>query len=313
MQTQAVILNGPRDMGLETLSLNAPDVGDLVVDVRYSGISSGTEKLLWTGAMPPFPGMGYPLVPGYETAGRVVEAQNSTGFRPGDWVFVPGASCFKDAHCLFGGAANHLVTCADRVVRIDAGLGAESTLLALAATARHALAGLGHALPELIIGHGVLGRLLARLTLAAGAPAPVVWDIAAERRGGASGYSVLHPDDDPRHDYRVICDASGQADLLNTMITRLAKGGEIILAGFYAQPVSFAFPPAFLKEMRLRVAAEWTADDMRATRDLIESGALSLEGLVTHHARAADAADAYERAFSDQECLKMILDWGGHA
>ena len=45
---------------------------DVVVDIEYSGISTGTERLLWTGRMPAFPGMGYPLVPGYESVGRVV-------------------------------------------------------------------------------------------------------------------------------------------------------------------------------------------------------------------------------------------------
>jgi len=28
------------------------------VAIHWSGVSSGTEKLLWTGEMPPFPGMG---------------------------------------------------------------------------------------------------------------------------------------------------------------------------------------------------------------------------------------------------------------
>jgi myo-inositol-1(or 4)-monophosphatase len=37
--------------------------------VLHSGISTGTERLLWDGTMPPFPGLGYPLVPGYETVG----------------------------------------------------------------------------------------------------------------------------------------------------------------------------------------------------------------------------------------------------
>jgi bacteriochlorophyllide a dehydrogenase len=32
-----------------------------------------------------------------------------------------------------------------------------------------------------------------------------------------------------------------------------------VLAGFYTEPLAFAFPPAFMKEARLRVAAEWTA------------------------------------------------------
>ena len=43
------------------------------------------------------------------------------------------------------------------MTRIDAALGAEGALLALAATARHAMAGLDQAVPDLIVGHGVLG------------------------------------------------------------------------------------------------------------------------------------------------------------
>ncbi|WP_293573250.1 chlorophyll synthesis pathway protein BchC [Phaeobacter sp.] len=313
MQTTAVILNGPKDMQLAELQTRDPDDHDLVVDVRYSGISSGTEKLLWSGDMPPFPGMGYPLVPGYETAGEVVHAPAGSAFKTGDWVFVPGSDCFEDAHCLFGGAARHVVTAEDRVIRVDPGMGAETALLALAATARHAVAGLGHQVPDLIVGHGVLGRLLARLTLAAGAPAPTVWETAPERMGQDEPYPVLRPQDDPRHDYSVICDASGQADLLNSLIRRLVKGGEIVLAGFYAQPVSFAYPPAFMKEARLRIAAEWNRDDLEATRALVELGALSLDGLVSHQRRATAATDAYRQAFSDIDCLKMILDWEGHA
>ena len=40
------------------------------------------------------------------------------------------------------------VTKADRVVKIDGALGAEGALLALAATARHALAGMNTQLPR---------------------------------------------------------------------------------------------------------------------------------------------------------------------
>ena len=85
------------------------------------------------------------------------------------------------------------------------------------------------------------------------------------------------------------------------------------MAGFYTEPVAFAFPPAFMKEARFRIAAEWGPEDLTATRSLIESGALSLDGLITHRRPAADAADAYETAFADAGCLKMILDWSGHA
>ena len=63
----------------------------------------------------------------------------------------------------------------------------------------------------------------------------------------------------------------------------------------------------------IRIASEWTPEDLTATRSLIESGALSLDGLITHTRPAADAPAAYEQAFSDANCLKMILDWSGHA
>jgi 3-hydroxyethyl bacteriochlorophyllide a dehydrogenase len=313
LETQAVILNAPGQLALDVVGLTDPGPADLVVEIAHSGISTGTEKLFWTGQMPPFPGMGYPLVPGYEAAGEVVEAGPDSGFAVGEHVFVPGASCYLGAHGLFGGAARRVVTKAARVTRIDRGLGPAGALLALAATARHAMAGPGRVVPDLIVGHGVLGRLLARLTIAAGARPPTVWEIDPTRSQGAQGYAVLNPADDPRRDYTSIYDASGRSDLLNDMVGRLAKGGEIVLAGFYTQPLSFAFPPAFMKEARFRIAAEWAADDMVATRALVESGALRLDDLITHTRPATDAAQAYATAFGDTACLKMILDWKGVA
>lgn len=313
MQSTAVILNGPRDLGIDQLRVTPPGAGDLVVAVSHSGISTGTEKLLWTGDMPPFPGLGYPLVPGYEATGEVIEASAFSGYKPGDRVFVPGANCFEGAAGLFGGAASLLVTDAERVTRIDPALKEEGALLALAATARHAVAGLGATPPDLIVGHGALGRLLARVTVAIGAPAPTVWEVDEARMDGAQNYRVVRPEDDPVTNYSTVLDASGSVPVLNDLIGRIARGGEIVLAGFYAEPISFAFPPAFMKEARFRIAAEWTRDDLVQTRELVETGALSLGDLITHRAAATDAEQAYATAFTDSSCLKMILDWKGHA
>jgi bacteriochlorophyllide a dehydrogenase len=309
METTAVLLGSPGTLGLDRVPLAAPGPADVVVRVSHSGISTGTEKLFYTGRMPPFPGMGYPLVPGYETFGEIVEAGPESGRRAGEAVFIPGADCFRPVRGLFGGAASTVVTAGERAVTVDRGLGAEGALLALAATARHAVASPGATLPDLVVGHGVLGRLVARLVLAAGAPAPTVWELDPGRRGGDEGYPVVHPDDDPRRDYRAIFDVSGDAGILDSLIGRLARGGEIVLAGFYAEPLAFAFPPAFMKEARIRVAAEWSREDMVATRLLVEGGHLSLAGLVTHVRPAAEAGDAYRTAFGDPACLKMILDW----
>jgi 3-hydroxyethyl bacteriochlorophyllide a dehydrogenase len=309
MDTQAIVFDSPRTIAVRRVDLVEPGPEDIVVEVAASGISTGTERLFWSGEMPPFPGIGYPLVPGYEAVGTVVEAPRRGDVATGDSVFVPGAACYADVRGLFGGSARRLVTRADRVIRIDPGLGHDGVLIALAATARHAIAGFDNAMPELIVGHGTLGRLLARLTIAAGAPAPTVWEINPARRQGAEGYEVVDPKEDPRRDYACVFDASGDASALDGLVGRLAKGGEIVLGGFYPGRIDFGFAPAFMKELRLRIAAEWTRDDLVAVRALIDAGALSLDGLVTHCRPAAEAAWAYPVAFGAPACLKMVLDW----
>jgi 3-hydroxyethyl bacteriochlorophyllide a dehydrogenase len=64
-----------------------------------------------------------------------------------------------------------------------------------------------------------------------------------------------------------------------------------------------------MREAQIRVAAEWKRPDMLAVKQLIETGQLSLDGLITHREEARAADLAYRTAFSDAHCLKMVLDW----
>lgn len=316
MNTQAIVVDRPRHLQLSCLDLPEPTASDVVVDVEWSGISAGTERLIWTGEMPMFPGMGYPLVPGYESVGRVVHAGVDARHAVGQRVFVPGAQCFGAVKGLFGGSASRLVVAGERAVALDAAVGEEAVLFALAATAYHAVSGGGsaapHTAPDLIVGHGVLGRLLARLCVAAGFDV-TVWEVNAQRAEGATGYRVLHADDDKRRDYRAVYDVSGDPTILDRLIARLAPGGEVVLAGFYAQPLSLSFAPAFMREARIRVAAEWKRPDLLAVQQLVADGRLSLDGLITHRERASHAASAYDQAFGHADCLKMVLDWRAQA
>ncbi|WP_395668059.1 chlorophyll synthesis pathway protein BchC [Rhodoferax sp.] len=308
MFAPAVVFQSPKS--LQILELALPDLGpaDVEVQVEFTGISTGTERLLWDGTMPAFPGMGYPLVPGYETVGRVVRAGAQASLTEGTRVFVPGSQCFKDARNLFGGSAARLVVPSARALPIADHLAERGALFALAATAHHVASGVLAQQPDLIVGHGVLGRLIARLAVVAGA-APTVWETNPSRRDGAVGYTVVDPSTDTRRDYRCICDVSGDAALLDSLIARLAPGGEVVLAGFYDAPLSFGFPAAFMREARIRVAAQWAPQDLAAVIALATSGQLSLDGLITHHETAGRADAAYHTAFGDAACLKMVLDW----
>lgn len=308
MKSLAVVFEEPHRLSLRELGLKDASAEDVVVAIECSGISTGTEKLLWSGRMPPFPGLAYPLVPGYESVGRIVQAGIASGRQEGERVFIPGANCYHEARGLFGGASSRVVVAGAKAVPVRDGLGDSAILLALAATAHHAVGADPEKLPELIVGHGVLGRLIARIAVARGGT-PTVWETNEQRVSGADGYQVVHPDADTRRDYARICDVSGDAGILDSLVMRLVRGGEIVLAGFYDQRLSFAFPAAFMKEARLRVAAEWRPEDLAAVDELLAAGRLSLGGLMTHKRASGEFEDAYTTAFTDPTCLKMVLDW----
>ena len=306
----AVVFERPGEMTIRPVELPEPHSTDCVVEVQWTGISTGTERLLWDGRMPPFPGLAYPLVPGYESVGSVLSTGEQTDLEVGQRVFVPGSRGFKDVHGLFGGAARSLVVPAERLISLPAETESTGVLLALAATACHALRrmeDLGP--PELIIGHGALGRLLARITKARYQMTPVVWETAAERREGDHSYNVIDPTDDDRRDYRRVCDVSGASLIIDQAVHHLAKGATVLLAGFYAAPIQFQFPAAFMREIDLRISAEWQPEDMQFALDLVSGGDLSLSGIITHDQPYDSAETAYQQAFSDPRCLKMVLDW----
>ena len=267
MKTHAVVLNAPEQLALSTLALTPMAAGECVVDIAFSGISTGTERLLYSGRMPAFPGMGYPLVPGYESVGRVREAGPDSGRTVGEHVFVPGAPLLRRSArpVRRRGVARrrrrqpprHGVGDARRTF---------GSLLALAATARHAIAAPGAALPDLIVGHGTLGapsrsphgagRRHAYRVGAPGKPCDrrrrLRYRPIRTMMGGATTASFATPAAMPAFSTR----SSG----------RLAPGGEIVLAGFYSEALSFAFPPAFMREARLRIAAQWQHEDLVAVQ-----------------------------------------------
>ncbi|MCX8102767.1 MAG: alcohol dehydrogenase catalytic domain-containing protein, partial [Geminicoccaceae bacterium] len=129
LETLAVVFEQPERLTLKRLTLDPPGPADVIVEIEWSGISTGTERLLWLGTMPPFPGMGYPLVPGYESVGRVVYTGPEAGLAVGQRVFVPGARCYGEVRGLFGGAASRVVVPAARVFPVAESLGEQAVLL----------------------------------------------------------------------------------------------------------------------------------------------------------------------------------------
>ena len=139
MKTTAVVLKEPEHIALSVLDLTKPSQDDAIVDIAWSGVSTGTERLLWSGSDAAVPRHGLSAGSGLRGRRPRDESARHSPLRAGQMVFVPGARCYGDVRGLFGAASSRVVVPANKLVPIDEQLGEQGILLALAATAYHAL------------------------------------------------------------------------------------------------------------------------------------------------------------------------------
>jgi 3-hydroxyethyl bacteriochlorophyllide a dehydrogenase len=64
-----------------------------------------------------------------------------------------------------------------------------------------------------------------------------------------------------------------------------------------------------MREINLLVSAEWQPQDLKEAARLASDGTLDFSQLITDVMPATRANQAYDRAFNDSRCLKMVIDW----
>jgi len=314
MKTQAVVISQPGQVALQEVALRTPGPDDVVIQTAYTSISAGTERMLLNGQMP-HPMLQLPVVPGYETVGRIVEIGDNVPKEWRDrWVYVGGALCYEGVNAAWGGQAATLFTDVKRVIPLDDVEPRHGVLLALAATSLH---GVDVLQPQpadrvLVIGQGPVGQLTARLLSGRDAWVAVA-DRSAARLAFAEGDMVINVNDQSLTDsitepVSAIVEASGSMAALASALPLLANGGTILLLGYYDK-LDIPYMPLFLKEARLLTAKEWADGDLLRCRDLIANGMLDVGALLTHDLPISSVDSAYQTALNDMDCLKLVLDW----
>ena len=315
MKARAVVFPEAGRVELRDVTLREPGPDEVVVDTSFSSISSGTERLLFSGKLPGMPQLRYPLVPGYEAAGTVLSAGSDvTGVRAGDEVFVGGSMCYTDVAAAFGGQSSRLIKRAAQVVALDGIPVAHAPLLALAATALHGVRRLGDVAGKRIavLGMGAVGQLAAQFLTAGGAHAVIV-DRSAERLAAARGAEKIDVSSTPLEDsvsapVHHAIEATGDSAQIARCARILEPGGSIVLLSYY-DALATPFVDLFVKEATLLVSREWAPPDLPAARDAVASGTVDLEPLARHVVPIDRFEHAYETAFNDPSILKVVLQW----
>jgi len=315
MEAKAIVMPAAGRVEIRCVALKPLGPDDVLIRTTLTSISAGTERMLFKGIMP-HPMLQFPVVPGYETVGVVIEAGANARAWLGKRVYVGGNYGFVGVNPAFGGQSALIVAPASHLTELHVLSDEQGVLLALAATALHGVEVAGCRLGEspcsshqmLILGQGIVGQLAARFAKACGAIVHVA-DKAEARLRFAVADAIVPAEPPPSPGtYDVLIDATGKMDAITPRLMSLKHGGRVVLLGYYER-IDLPYMPAFLRELTFAVSKEWAAGDLARARDAIASGVVDVSGLITHRLPADEAPRAFDIAFNDPECLKMALVW----
>jgi L-iditol 2-dehydrogenase len=299
----------------------APD--EVIVQVATCGIC-GTDRAIFRGEAP----AAWPVVLGHEFSGVVVEVGSQvTGLSVGDRVSAdPNV---VDGTCFFcrrgesnlcsglsplgitrnGGFAEFVAVPATNAYRLPNSVSVEEGSLVepLACCVRgidQARVGLGDLVA--VLGAGPIGCLLIQLARIQGAgmilavePEQARWGhaIAAGADltcGPDEAVAVLRDLRDPAAD--VVIEASGRTQTAEWAIGLVRRGGTVVLFGVYPEQERLSVNPFRVNEDELRIVGSLNNPNTHQRAiDLLASGRVVLDGVITHRLGLEALAKAMDR------------------
>lgn len=328
---RAARLHGPLDLRLHDELVPVPGPDEVLLRVTAIGLCGSDRHWYLEGSIGGPPPEA-PLVLGHEFTGVVVG-----GPRDGERVSVdPAAPCGRCDWCRsgrghlcptvrFAGTAptdgalrTWLAWPADRCFPLPAAIADDqATMLEVLGIALHAL-DLAEVRPGMtagVYGCGPIGLVLIRALRAAGIEHIVATDrlahrVEAARRSGAGTAVLVEEGHDPAGAIAVDVgfECSGDDAALDTAVRAVRAAGRVLLVGIPEGDRS-AFPasPARRKELTLQLVRRMAEPDLGRAIDLVASGAVRLDGLVTHWFGLEAVPDAFA-VLASRDGLKVVVE-----
>jgi 2-desacetyl-2-hydroxyethyl bacteriochlorophyllide A dehydrogenase len=334
---KAMVLRGPRELGLAEVERPVLGHNQVLVRVTHSGVC-GTDLHIYEGAIP----VRHPLIMGHEMIGEVVEGGDATLHR-GDRVIVdPALYCGMCLNCRAGqtnlcpngslvgrdsngGFADYLVAPRSHVYPLPDAIDSNvAPLIQVATTCMH-----GHHLIKIfpgqsvaVVGLGVAGQIHVQLAKAWGAYPVIGITRSAYKRNLAEelGADVTLPSGPEAlravkegtggHGADIVIECTGHPSALADAINMARLGGTLLLFGIMsATQAALPFYQLYYKELNIVNTRAAKGEDYPPTIDLVARGALKLKPLVTHVVPLLDLEKAIGMLESDEDQrMKIILE-----
>lgn len=327
MLSKAVIFTAPNAITVGEVHLPAVGPRDVLIRTECSFISPGTERWVLQGRFGQRRGgIPFPLVPGYQKVGEVLETGAEVSqFHAGQRVFMTTGR-FTDVQSGWGGHCEYSVEDYEQVYTLPEGLPSE---VAAALVIVQVGWNNGHR-PQVqpgdlavVVGDGLIGQFTAQALRTRGAE---VW-LAGRREARldvAARWSADRVIDTRQkdllaevlaarpHGADVVVETVSQPENMPTYMQMLREVGQLVVAGYHCGPLLTDLSPFQDKQITVHTTAGWTRPHMEATIADLAAGRLHVEPLITHRTRWQHAQRCYEALVRDktEDSLGIVIEWG---
>jgi len=310
---------------LAYIQVDAPVLqpGHAIIKIRRIGIC-GTDLHAFQGTQPFF---NYPRILGHELAGDLIEADQATGFVPGEALtFIPYFNCNTCIACrqgkpncctnikvfgvhIDGGMAEYISVPSYSLIK---GNGLSYDELALVEPLAIGAHGIRRAAVQegefvLVIGAGPIGLGTMEFARIAGAHV-IALDINQNRlQFCRDKLQVLHTINAATEDVvqrlkeitnndmpTVVIDATGSQKAINNALQYLAHGGRFVLIGLQKEAISFSHPEFHKRETTLMSSRNATRADFMHVVDCMKKGWVNPATYITHRAAFSNVNTVFE-------------------
>lgn len=321
MKARAIVF--PRQDEVEIGWHHLPELrpNEMLVRTEFSGVSQGTEIWAFTGRRPE---IKFPTVPGYQAVG-IVEAigREVTQFQVGQRVKFKSCRLPDNYPPTWMGAhASHSVV--SEATPVPDGVDpVEAALASLPAVCYRGINMLNIRIGDLVVvtGQGLIGQGSAQLARLRGATV-IATDINPMRLELSRKYSsdiAINPKDrDPAQVIRtikpggadVVIETTGRSDMFAECINMLRWEGQLLLQGWYPQPITFDFHTIHMKKPTIAVTCGHDIGGIATVLDLMRQDKINFRELITHLVPVSEAPRIYpQMASGSPDILGVVFDW----
>uniref|UniRef100_Q3AQH2 Chlorobiumquinone synthase BchC related protein n=1 Tax=Chlorobium chlorochromatii (strain CaD3) TaxID=340177 RepID=Q3AQH2_CHLCH len=315
LTAQAIVLQKASKLKMVTASFEVPTVNGLLVQTIASTITPGYDRLLITNKPVTNKVFKYPIMPGSEAIGQVLEVGSGVSdIAVGDFVFVFAAQGWQGIEAYAGCHANIIPTTRDGVLplgRLPIHRDLLTGLLAYAMSGIEKIP-LNPSQRVLVLGLGSVGLMVTEYLHHLGyqhVDGVETFGLRGQlSRAENIALDIADFTEAFNNCYDIVVETTGRILMLEKAIRLMKPHAKVLLMGNY-EVMACDYRLIQHKEPHLISSNITTMEHHRKASELLESGLLDTEKFFTGVYPVEQFELAYRHALDDKPSIKTVLTW----